>query len=338
MITINQLKYPRVFITLFLLLTLAFTFKVTLIADYPEIFPESVLLNLHPVAVVLEAVPRQLRAFFADYLWLTADEYMHFGPSKKMKEAFFSGSYAGNTEIMPMLELALILEPEHIDAYGILSQNLSFYLGRYKEGIQVLQRGIFFNKKSPRLHELYAAIGYIYGFIKSYRNNLENNREISLRYFDAALKAYEENHGKDDPEDEVFCPRNYQIIRSRFLVEKGEKENALQAWYSSGIDLNTGSDALSLYLRKVEKGEEVPGLPEELPEIKNLLDLAYKPPLKRSPGTSEENISGAENLTSASHEDHEVHEDNRMKENTVRKRVFYQTIVLTLLAIGLSIF
>ncbi len=194
-----------------------------------------------------------------------------------MGKRFLAGSFAGNTEIMPVLELAVFLEPERIDAYGILSQNLSMYLRRYRDGIRVLQQGIFFNKESSRLHELYASIAFIYAFIQSYNPEIPNDRGCALRYLDGALKAWQRNHGDQAPPHQVFRPDVYNQLAARFFVEQGENEKALRAWKASGRNLYASTDYLAVYLRKFERGEPVPALPEQLGEVREMLGATIKP-------------------------------------------------------------
>lgn len=327
-----------------LLLSLAFTGQWTIKAEFWNIYyseePTDSLSELF-----LDKIPRQARDLAADYFWLTADEYMHFGSSKKVRERFLAGSYAGNTEILPLIELAIFLDPQHIDAYGILSQNLAMYLNRYIEGIRLLQRGILTNKHSPRLHELYGNVAYCYAFIESYNNEgRKNDRAVALRYLNEAIKAYEkwDSIGKTPPKDPVMNPTTYQILRSRFLVEAGQQNDALTAWNKSGLELQSSNDLLAKYLRKVEKGEPVPRLPEDLvgsqaeraPEPAPVQGMA-NPPLGATPHGHEpagrEKKQGDEQGDAHTHDDKCGHQTTGESFNQVFRKMMTQIGVFSLL-------
>ncbi|RCK80076.1 MAG: hypothetical protein OZSIB_3580 [Candidatus Ozemobacter sibiricus] len=220
--------------------------------------------------LVLEAVPMQVRRLGADFLWLRADEYMHFGPSRRYRGAFLAGTYAGNTEILPLLELAIRLDPTHFEAYAILAQNLAFHLDRFVPAVRLLQRGILHNQHHPFIHELYGTIAYCLAFVKSYDPTRENNRVAALRYLDEALAAFARAGLPASAAGEVLNPINYQIWRARFLVEQGRPDAALQAWVAAGQPLGPDGGLLGEYLGRVALGQPVPALPEELrPHLKD---------------------------------------------------------------------
>jgi hypothetical protein len=212
-----------------------------------------------------QAIPRPLRTLGADLCWVTADEYMHFGGSKKISQQFLAGSYAGNTELLPFLELAITLDPSFFMVYELLAQNLSMYLERFKDGIRVLQQGILANQRDPQVHELYGTIGFFHYFVGKYTTKVKKNPRVSMLYLDAAVRAYEQN-GKPTIDNPPLGPRFYHFVRARLFVENGQPQAALAAWRLSGDSLEASDDLLGAYLRKVARGEPVPPLPEDLPE------------------------------------------------------------------------
>lgn len=214
--------------------------------------------------LVLDAIPEQVRHLGADFLWLRADEYMHFGPSRRLPSTFLAGSYAANTEIIPLLEMAIRLNPRHFDAYAILSQNLALYLDRFTDGIRLLQSGILANRGHPRVHELYWTIAYCYGFVQGYGGKQVNDRGIALGYLDRAVEAYDRAGSTVVSGDDLLKRENYQVLRARFLVELGRRDEALAAWRASGLDLNLAGGLLAEYLRRYGAGLPVPTLPEDL--------------------------------------------------------------------------
>ncbi len=228
--------------------------------------------------LALEAVPAQVRRLGADVLWLRADEYMHFGPSRRYRGAFLAGSYAANTEILPLLELVIRLDPTHFEAYAILAQNLAFYLDRFVPAVRLLQRGILHNRGHPLVHELYGTIAYCLAFVKSYDATRENDRGAALRYLDAALAAFARAGLPASAAGEVLNPVNYQIWRARFLVEHGRRDAALQAWMAAGQPLGPSGGLLGEYLERVALGQAVPALPEDLrPDLMKPLAPASDP-------------------------------------------------------------
>lgn len=217
-----------------------------------------------------QAISRPLRNFAAGYLWLKIIEYIHFGPSRSLKISFQAGGYAGNTEIIPLLELVIDIDPARTEAYAILSRNLALHLNRFTDAIRLLQRGILANPKSPDLHELYASIGFMYAFGESYSKSLTNNRTLALRYFKAALQHCSQTANDRNSPDTFFRPEVYNILCSRFLLENGKKQEAREAWKAAGTPKGTDGGLLGKYFELLEAGESVPELPEDLaPEILN---------------------------------------------------------------------
>lgn len=227
-----------------------------------SIYPEGPTDDL--LEACLEAIPRQVRSVVADFCWLRADEYMHFGPTRRLPADFIAGSYAGNTEILPFLELAIRLDPHHIDAYAILVQNLALHLNRFDDGLRLLQRGILANRDHPRIHELYGTGAHLWGFRESYNHPSPNNRQAALRYVEEALSRYRPPAPEDKLADPILIPRTYRIWQTRFLVEQRRLAEALVAWKAGGMPVGSQGGLLGEYLRRFEAGESVPALPENL--------------------------------------------------------------------------
>lgn len=185
--------------------------------------------------LAIQVVPQQVRDLIAGYLWLTADEYIHFGPSKANAGKFLAGSYAGNIEIIPVLEMALFFDPTRVDAYSILGRNLSLFLPRFQEGIRLLQRGAFYNPRSPQLHEIYAELAFNFGFIQDYRSQHKNDRTIGLRYLNEAIRCYNLYNAGSVESMSIWTPQNMQSIRARWLAEQGDLQQAMAALTSAGL-------------------------------------------------------------------------------------------------------
>ncbi|EKD80926.1 MAG: hypothetical protein ACD_39C02090G0006 [uncultured bacterium] len=197
-------------------------------------YPETQVANF--TDIVLQAIPTQVKSFLAGVFRLTADEYMHIGPTKKAKQNFIAGSFAGNTEIMSLLELSVMLEPTNMGMYAVMSHNLAIYLRRFDDAIELLHRGILANKNSPELHKLYAAAAYCYGFSRkpsfASRDEVKEFRGIAVNYLDAAINSYLANKHRLTPEmtDDFANLQNYYILKSRFLSDIGKRKEAMATW------------------------------------------------------------------------------------------------------------
>lgn len=268
----------RPHLVLVLLLVLAFTFQWSYKAHHPDLYLPQVTIGT-PIDAAVEAVPLSLRRFVAGYLWMRADEYMHFGPTRKLARdflaTFMAGSYAGNTDIIPLIQLALVFDPQFIDGYELLAMNLCMFLHKFEEGVRTLQHGIILNKNFPEVHELYGTIGYIQYHVEKYDARYTRNNDVAKRYFVAASDAYRKNPG--EKRVDVMRPENYHLHLARIYVEQGLLQKAVAEWDLSGLDPDS-PDLLAVYLAKVRRGEPVPRLPEDLPEFKRLDEGAVEAP------------------------------------------------------------
>jgi hypothetical protein len=149
------------------------------------------------------------------------------------------------------------LMPDHIEAYGVLSRNLSLHLGRFREGVQVLHRGIHANRHHPRVHELWGAGAHLFGFRHGHRPDLPNDPAIALRYArQAALVA--PAAPDQDARDPFLASTTYLVWQARFLVDLGRPAEALQAWRSAGLSFGPEHGLLGEYLARVAAGRPVP--------------------------------------------------------------------------------
>jgi tetratricopeptide (TPR) repeat protein len=243
----------RVFATI-LVLAIAFAsqwyFKANYSIDY---FP-----NHHGNAFVTRAVkfiPYRIRTMISGLCWNYADEYMHEGPSKRMPQTYVPGSYAGNTEIVSFLNAIVLLTPDQLAPYTVLSRNLSRYLDRYKDGLRILQHGILMNSDKEWVFELYAAIVFQVVF-DSKRGDYMNKRvrnEIGLKYVEKAIEKYPKKY---EPSDPAMSLKNLQILKARLLVENDRTAEALKFWKRSNLGFNKANGMIAEFLRRFESGEK----------------------------------------------------------------------------------
>lgn len=246
-----------------LLLSLALAAQWSLRADWRyNTHAEQTAGNISEACI--EAIPRQIRSFAADVCWLRADEYMHFGPTWRLPATFIAGSYAGNTDILPLLELVIRLDPQRIGAYSVLVQNLALHLDRFTEGLRLLQRGILANRDHPRVHELYGTGAHLWWFRHRHDPAAANNGQAALRYVEEALARYRPPAPGDGRADPILYPRTYRIWQTRFLIVQKRLAEALAAWKAGGMPLGLEGGLMGEFLRRFEAGEAVPALPEDL--------------------------------------------------------------------------
>lgn len=246
-----KLSSSRSFTTLLviLLLTIAFACNWSIkcrTSRFSAVFSEQ--------SVVQQFIPERLRSFAAAYFWSRAEILMHFGPLPSLKNSFQAGSYAGNTDIIPLLQMVIILMPEELPPYQLLSSNLARHLGRPAEGLRVIQQGIMNNGKHPGLHELYAAAA----FLKLFSGKPDDAaRKSALKYLARAGQIWSAA-SEEFSSDPAFKPQNYAVLRARLLLEQGRPAEALAAWESSGLVLDGATDRLAKVLRDYRDTGKVP--------------------------------------------------------------------------------
>ena len=284
-----------------LLLVLTFTAQWSLKAHHWElVFPDEPTSDLSEA--ILEAIPKQAKTMVADACWLQADEYMHFGPSKRLPQVFRGGAYAGHTEMLPLLQLIVMLDPQHIDACVILVQSLSLHLKKFDEGMRTLQKVILANKKNPRVSELYGAAAHMMGFRNSYGPEA-NNRDAALRYIDKALATWQppKNGAEADP---ILTPTAYATWKARFLVDKGLNKEALATWRAAGLPMGEENGLLAKYLTMVAYGLPVPKSPDDLLKKPS----AEEQEINRKKIQEEEELERQKNQQAAPHAEHQEEE------------------------------
>lgn len=192
-------------------------------------------------------VPERLRSFVAAYLWSKADDLMHRGPVDNRLQSFQAGSYAGNTDIVPLLRLVIAIMPEETSPYQLLANNLSKHLSLRDEGLRVLQQGIISNPEHPAVHELYAAAAFLYVFAADRPS--DSTLHAALKYLAAAIGHYNPTADKFSS-DPAFTVANYYILSARLHLELKQPDRALQSWLKSGQDIEKATDQLAVALRK----------------------------------------------------------------------------------------
>jgi hypothetical protein len=107
-----------------------------------QIFSGSFLANDFSEPMLIRLIPERLRSFVAARLWEQADRYMHTGPSRLEGQNFIAGSYAGNTDLLPLLHAVTALVPHELPPWQLLAANLGLHLSRKDEAIRILQHAI----------------------------------------------------------------------------------------------------------------------------------------------------------------------------------------------------
>ncbi len=191
-------------------------------------------------------VPERLRSFVAACFWAKADELMHRGPFPGSRQSFQPGSYYGNSDIVPLLNVVIALVPEEPAPYQLLSRLLAS-LGYANEGLRVLQLGILNNRRHPAEHELYAAAA----FLKLFSDRKPEITDLisASRYLDRASGLYSAGAVKYSS-DPAFRAESYQVLLARIYLELSEPQRALEAWVKSGQNLETAGDRLAVVLRE----------------------------------------------------------------------------------------
>ncbi len=217
-------------------------------------------------------VPERLRSFIAGCFWAKADELMHRGPFPGSRQNFLAGSYFGNSDIVPLLNVVIALMPEEPAPYQLLSRLLAS-LGSVDEGLRVLQLGILNNRRHPAAHELYAAAA----FLKLFSGARPGVSDLiaASRYLGRASALYNTAALKFSS-DPAFKSDSYQILLARVYLELSEPQQALAAWMKSGQNLETANDRLAEVLREYRDSGILPAT--QFPPFlqKNMTDDSLK--------------------------------------------------------------
>ncbi|HNX77270.1 MAG TPA: hypothetical protein PLM07_00535 [Candidatus Rifleibacterium sp.] len=199
-------------------------------------------------------VPERLRSFVAACVWAKADEMMHRGPFPGSRQTFQAGSYVGNADMVPLLNIVIAMMPEELAPYQLLSRCLSS-LGSVEAGLRILQNGIVNNRQHAAVHELYASAAFLKLFSAG-KPTIADLRSAG-RYLERAIACY--NTGAIQlSSDPAFKPENYQILLARIFVELSEPQKALEAWQNSGQNLELANDRLAIILRDYREHGSLP--------------------------------------------------------------------------------
>ncbi len=217
------------------------------------------MLNKHPNALkasaVHEIIPERIRSFIAARLWERADLYMHAGPSEKLPENFVAGSYAGNTDLLPILQIITRLTPEVLPPWLLLADNLGRHLQQKEKAMMVLKQAIMQNPDHVRLHELYAAIAYL----KIFTDKPDLKDKISaINYLQKAIEIFPSQSVNEEFALTGYDLKDYQILTARLYVEISEPQKALKAWLDSGLLLADDQSKLAAELKKYQDQGIVP--------------------------------------------------------------------------------
>jgi tetratricopeptide (TPR) repeat protein len=221
------------------------------------------------VAAVHEIIPERIRGFIAARLWERADLYMHAGPSGRLPENFVAGSYAGNTDLLPVLQIITRLTPEVLPPWLLLAANLGRHLQQKEKAMMVLKRAIGQNPDHSRLHELYAAIAYL----KIFMHKPEIKDKISaINYLQKAIKIFPQPVSHEELTLPGYGLKDYKVLIARLYVEVNKPQKALEAWVSSGLSLEDDQSKLAAALKKYQDQGILPD-----PDIFTFPDEAKRP-------------------------------------------------------------
>lgn len=197
---------------------------------------------------LIQLVPERLRSFMAARLWERAEHLMHLGPVLS-KQKFFAGSYGGNTDIIPLLKMVIILCPTETAGYKLLAGNYANHLDMKEEALKLFDRAIVNCSKSGQLHELYASKALVY---LSSRGSNKRKEELKKANFalDKAIESFMPDKTYADP---VFNIENYYVIKSRIFWELDEADQALETWYKTKKPLEGNSETLPRLLLKYKQ-------------------------------------------------------------------------------------
>lgn len=196
-------------------------------------------------ALLYRLVPERLRGFVAARLWEQADRYMHAGPSRLEQKNFIAGSYAGNTDLLPLLHAVNLLVPHELPPWQLLANNLALHLQQKQEAIRLLQHAIHLNRDNSEIHELYATIASIKMFTGE--PDIEQKRS-ALKYLQQAINRFVFSRRPLDDHSPGLSLPSYFVLRSRLEVELGYPRAALESWQKSGLPLTQDQGRLAAML------------------------------------------------------------------------------------------
>ncbi len=224
-------------------LALAFVMLASLASDYT--YSSVNTKKLTQIPAIVKIIPERLRSLIAAGLWERADHLMHKGPVFA-KQQFYAGSYAGNTDIVPLLKMVIALCPAETAPYRLLASNYAFHLNMKEEALKLIDKALKTNEINKRTHELYASKAFILLFSNQNKKNNKEYLQNAAQNLKQAINTYSEDDELSDP---AFKRENYYVVLARIHWDLGEPAKALEYWNKSNLSLNT-SDLLAKLLKE----------------------------------------------------------------------------------------
>lgn len=166
--------------------------------------------------------PERLKSFVAACLWEKADRLMHEGPVIS-KQGFVAGSYAGNTDIVPLLKMVIALCPEQTAPYRLLATNYAYHLNMGSAALDLLNTAKINCAENPNNHEIYAAEALIRLHTGKNEKDKRQTLEKAVSLFEDAIVRYKTDKQFPDP---VFTIENYIDVKDALQkrLSKGEQQ------------------------------------------------------------------------------------------------------------------
>lgn len=168
----------------------------------------------------IQMLPERFRSFVAAYLWEKADHLMHEGPVLE-KQNFQAGSYAGNTDIVPLLKMIITLCPDQTAPYRLLATNYAYHLGMKSEALNLLDAAKINCSNSINCHEIYASEAFIRLFTKTENENNRQVLEKVISLLDEAIYKFKPDVQFPDP---AFTLENYIDVKSSLQAKLDNPE------------------------------------------------------------------------------------------------------------------
>lgn len=158
----------------------------------------------------LQILPERFRSFVAACLWEKADHLMHEGPVLESQK-FQAGSYAGNTDIVPLLKMIISFCPDQTAPYRLLATNYAYHLGMKTEALNLLETAKINCCNSKNCHEIYASEAFIRLFTKTEQDDYRQVLEKVIALLDEAILKFKPDEHFPDP---AFTKENYIDVRT----------------------------------------------------------------------------------------------------------------------------
>lgn len=239
-------------------LALAFVMLASLASDY--IYSSVNTKKLTQTPAIVKIIPERLRSLIAASLWERADHLMHKGPVFA-KQQFYAGSYAGNTDIVPLLKMVIALCPTETAPYRLLASNYAFHLDMKEEALKLIDKALKTNEYNKRTHELYASKAFILLFSNQNEKDKKENLQNAAQSLEQAINTYSNDDELSDP---AFKLENYYVVLARIHWDLGEPAKALECWNKSSLGFNT-NDLLAKLLNEYNETGKYQPLHSDLP-------------------------------------------------------------------------